>query len=129
MSDAKIKVLVTDDEADFRQVMVFWLNSKGYEVAQADSGETALKAIKDNPPDIVFLDLNMPGMDGVDVLKEIRQFNNDLPVIIISAYVESARLKEAEPYGVSGIFYKGGDFKDGLNLLETTLRTHKKLKK
>jgi len=129
VSDIKIKVLVTDDEADFRQVMVFWLNSKGYDVAQADSGQAALKVIKENAPDIVFLDLNMPGLDGVDVLKEIRTFNQDLPVIIISAYVESARLKEAEPYGVSGIFYKGGDFKDGLNLLETTLRTHKKLKK
>ncbi len=129
MADAKIKVLVTDDEADFRQVMVFWLNSKGYDVIQVDSGQAALKAIKEITPDIVFLDLNMPGMDGVDVLKEIRAFNQDLPVIIISAYVESARLKEAEPYGVSGIFYKGGDFKDGLNLLETTLRTHKKLKK
>ena len=129
MSDTKIKVLVTDDEADFRQVMVFWLNSKGYDVIQVDSGQAALKAIKEITPDIVFLDLNMPGMDGVDVLKEIRAFNQDLPVIIISAYVESARLKEAEPYGVSGIFYKGGDFKDGLNLLETTLRTHKKLKK
>ena len=75
------------------------------------------------------MDINMPVMDGFAALKEIRQFNKTLPVIIISAYVTDPRLTEANKLGISGVFYKGADFNEGMALLETVLRTHKSLKK
>jgi two-component system response regulator (stage 0 sporulation protein F) len=124
-----IKILLTDDEEDFRKTMKFWLESKGYSVDCADNGEIAVRMIQEATPNIVFLDLNMPVLDGLQTLKKIREFNKDLPVIIISAYADDPRLREANSYGISGVFYKGKDFKEWLSLLETALRMHKKLKK
>lgn len=125
----KIKILIVDDEKDFTQPMAFWFKIKGYEITVAHDGKTALEIIKENCPDIVFLDLNMPVMDGLETLKRIRETHKDLPVIIISAYVDREKIKEMEPYRISGVFYKENDFNEGLSLLESVLRTHKKLKK
>jgi len=129
MDNSQTKILLIDDETDFTQPMSFWLKSKGYTVFVSNDAESGIKAVKDQNPDIVFMDLNMPVMDGVATLKKIREFNKDIPVIIISAYVDDKRIIEATPYGVSGVFYKGGDFQEGLTLLESALRTHKQLKK
>jgi len=127
--EKEYKILLVDDVADFRQLMRFWLESKGYRIMEASNGERALEMVKGvSPPDMVFLDLNMPGMDGVDTLKEIRKNNKTLPVIIISAYVHDPRADEASSLGVSGVFYKGMDYKEIMPLLETALRTHKKIK-
>jgi CheY-like chemotaxis protein len=127
--DKEIKVLLVDDESDFTEPMAFWLQSKGYSVTVASDGESAIKLVQENSPDIMFLDINMPFMSGAETLKRIREFNKELPVIIISAYLDDKRAKEADSYGVSGVFYKGSDFSEGLTLLEAVLRTHKKLKK
>jgi two-component system response regulator (stage 0 sporulation protein F) len=109
--------------------MSFWFESKGYSVIVASNGLEAIEKIKNQNPDIVFLDLNMPVMDGVETLKKVRAFNKELPIIVVSAYLDTTRVKEAYNYGISGVFYKGADFKEGLALLETALRTHKKLQK
>lgn len=125
----EIKVLIVDDEDDFRKLLAFWLKSRGYCVVTASNGQEALNLAKTEKPDIIFLDLNMPVMDGADALKELRQFNKDVPVIIISAFVDDRKAKEAMDLGISGVFYKGKDFQEGLSLLEAALRTHKQLKK
>jgi len=126
--EKKIKALLVDDETDFRQLMSFWMQSKGYAVVEASNGEEAVRLARDENPDIIFLDLNMPVMDGTEALIKIRQFNKDVPVILISAYVEDKRAKEAMKEGISGVFYKGKDFQEGLALLEAALHTHRKLK-
>ena len=123
-----IKVLLVDDEEDFRQLMTFWLESKGYSVIPAPDGKSAIQIVKENSPDIMFLDLHMPVMDGVGALKKIREFNNDIPVIVISAHISDPRAQEAMSYGISGVFPKSQHFEEGLTLLESVLRTHKKLK-
>jgi CheY-like chemotaxis protein len=124
-----IKVLLVDDEEDFRNLLAFWLKSKGYSVITASNGEEAIKLVKTEDPAIIFMDLNMPVMDGADALRKLREFNKEVPVIIISAFVDDRKAKEAMEQGVSGVFYKGKDFQEGLLLLETALRTHKQLKK
>jgi len=129
MEEKKIKCLLVDDESDFREIMSFWLTSKGYDVVEAQEGQTAVKLAQEQNPDIIFMDLNMPLMDGVSALKSIREFNKDVPVIVISAYIDDRKAKDAMDYGISGVFYKGKDFKEGLSLLEAALRTHKQLKK
>jgi len=127
--DEPVKILMVDDENDFRQPMVFWFKTKGYSVLAAENGEKALEIINTDKPDIVFLDLNMPVMDGFETLKKIRKTDKNLPVIIISAYADPQKIKEMQPYEISGVFYKGSDFEEGLSLIESVLRTHKKLKK
>ncbi len=123
-----IKVLVVDDQGDFRQLMSFWLKSKGYSVITASDGKAAIQQVKENAPDILFLDLHMPVMDGIETLKKIREFNKELPVIVISAYVQDPGVKEVLSYGISGVFYKSKNFEEALLLLESALRTHKKFK-
>jgi len=129
MDNSTINVLVVDDETDFRQLMSFWLKSKGYSVTLAPDGETAIQLLKNEKLDVVFLDLNMPAMDGVHTLKKMREFNKDIPVIVISAYVDRLKLTEVKAYDISGVFYKGEEFEKGLALLESALRMHKRLKK
>jgi CheY-like chemotaxis protein len=129
MENKKIQVLVVDDENDFLQLMTFWLESKGYSVIVASNGESAVGLVKEKNPNVVFMDLRMPVMDGIEAIKKIREFNKDIPIIIISAYVDDPKAKEAIDYGISGVFYKGKDFEEGLSLLEVALRTHRKLKK
>ncbi|MFA6384131.1 MAG: response regulator [Candidatus Omnitrophota bacterium] len=126
---ARVRALLVDDETDFRQLMAFWLKSKGYEVIEASNGQEAVVLARKDAPDVIFMDLNMPVMDGTEALKKIREFNKDVPVIIISAYVEDRKAKEAMSSGISGVFYKGKDFQEGLALLEAALRTHRQLKK
>jgi DNA-binding response OmpR family regulator len=126
--DKEIKILLVDDESDFTKPMAYWLKSKGYTVSTVYDGESAIKLVQESPPDIMFLDIHMPFMNGADTLKKIREFNKELPVIIISGFLEDEKAREATTYGVSGVFYKGSDFNEGLTLLETVLRTHKNLK-
>lgn len=129
MENKKIQVLVVDDESDFLQLMTYWLESKGYSVIVASNGERAVQEAKEKSPNVVFMDLRMPVMDGIEAIRRIREFNKDVPIIIISAYVDDPKAKEAIDYGISGVFYKGKDFEEGLSLLEVALRTHRQLKK
>ncbi len=125
----QIKVLLVDDEPDFIQPMAFWLKNKGYETVVAYSGEKGIEFLKTEDPDIVFLDLNMPGMDGIKTLKKMKKINKEIPAIIISAYLDNKRINKFEKYGASGVFFKGDDFAKGLVLLEAVLKRHKKLQK
>ncbi|MFA5356655.1 MAG: response regulator [Candidatus Omnitrophota bacterium] len=129
MDEKNIKVLIVDDEADFRQMMKFWLQARGYSVIEAGEGKAAVDTVRQENPDVIFMDLRMPVMDGAEAIKNIRDFDKDVPIIMISAYVTDPKIKDIMPYDISGIFYKGKDFQDGLTLLEAALRTHKKLKK
>jgi len=122
------KVMVVDDERDFLFTMEYWLKSKGYEVKTATDGFKALELTKSFNPNIILLDINMPGIDGVETLKRIREFNKEVPVVIITAFIGEERVAAASAYKISGLFYKDKDFKEGLRLLESLLRTHKKLK-
>lgn len=128
MDNKNIQILVVDDEEDFRNLMTFWLQSKGYSVITSSDGKAAVDLVREKAPDIIFMDLRMPVMDGLEAIKNIREFNKEVPVIIISAYVNDPKIKESRPFSVSGVFYKGKDFEEGLSLLESALRTHSKLK-
>lgn len=124
-----IKVLLVDDEVDFTQPIEFWLKSKGYTVAVAHEGKSALKAVKENTPDIIFLDLKMPVMDGIETLRRIRDIDKQLPVVIITVeYTNDKKFAEANRLGSSGFFPKKGSFEELENTIEVTLRTHKRLK-
>jgi CheY-like chemotaxis protein len=92
---------------------------------QTHKGEDALEEIKKSCPDIVFLDIKMPGMDGIDTLIEIRKISGSLPVIMITAYGTQRRLSEAKKHGISGFFPKGSKLTDMTTLIQTVLRKHK----
>ena len=123
----KVHVLLVDDEPDFVEPMAFWLRGKGYQVSIAASGQEAIMAVKEQPPDIVFLDILMPGLDGIETLKRIREINAKLPVIMITAYPDEKNLARSQKLNISGFFDKDGDVKVLQNTIELTLKTYKKI--
>ena len=81
------KILFVDDEEDIREVVKLRLESSGYAVDTAGSGEEAIRKVASNRPDMMILDVMMPGMDGLAVLKKIRkdEIDTHLPIIILTA--------------------------------------------
>ena len=118
---AKLKILLVDDEPDILKVMGARIESWGYELATALSAKDALVAIKDNKPDIAILDYMLSGMDGVELLKEIRLFNSDLPVIMFTAYPEPKAMEGTEKLGVKAFVPKLSSYSDASENLKSAL--------
>jgi len=127
---AKRKILIVDDEPDFLEVMRARLEANDYEVTTASNGDEALKFIKNSKPDAVLLDILMPGIDGLEVLRRIRKMDESLPVYIITAFSTDERFKAANKLGASGFIVKTDDLaKEVENItsaLDMSARFHKK---
>ena len=83
------KVLIIDDDKHVRYSFMLTWGEKGYIVKAVESGETGIEELsKNNEYDLIFLDLKMPGMDGIETLKHIRNINNKIPVYIVTAFQE-----------------------------------------
>ncbi len=80
------QILIVDDEERIRQSLSGVLGDEGYQISEAKEGNQALKQIENDPPDLVLLDIWMPGMDGIEVLERIKSLNPSLPVIMISGH-------------------------------------------
>ena len=78
------KVLVIDDDRSVRRLLGAFLRRKGYEVVLADTGQRGLELFRQECPDVIVLDLTMPGMDGLTVLQHLRQLNHEQPVIMFT---------------------------------------------
>ncbi|MHB9027737.1 MAG: response regulator [Candidatus Latescibacterota bacterium] len=82
----RLKILVVDDEPRIRDVMLKLLVTEGFETATADSGDAALETIPEFQPHLVFLDIRMPDMDGIQCLRRIKESGSDAEVIMISGF-------------------------------------------
>jgi two-component system, NtrC family, nitrogen regulation response regulator NtrX len=91
----KPRILVIDDESAIRDSMKMILEYEGYEFVGAATGQDGLGIIEREPPDLVFLDIKMPGMDGLEVLERIKAVNDGLPVIIVSGHGTTPTAVEA----------------------------------
>jgi two-component system, OmpR family, response regulator MprA len=96
------KILVIDDEERIRQFLQRGLTFEGYRVETAADGQEALDKVRDNPPDLVLLDLMLPGMDGVEVCQRIRSAS-DVPILMLTA-------KEAIEDRVAGLDAGADDY-------------------
>ena len=81
------QVLVVDDEPHIRTVLRGYLEAEGFAVAEAADGEAALDAVRRRPPDLVLLDVVLPGLDGLEALRQLRTFS-DVYVILVTARAE-----------------------------------------
>ena len=105
-----LHVLTVDDEIDFSETIARFLEKKGHKVSTCISGEKALKMISEERPDIVLLDLNMPGMGGECALSEIKQRYQDIPVLIVTAFFEMEKAVKLLMEGASDYISKPIDF-------------------
>ncbi len=92
-------ILVVDDEPNYLIVLAELLRDEDYEVFTADSATAALPIVRNTDLDLVLSDMKMPGMDGIAFMKKIKEFNKNLPVILITAYAEVEKAVEAMHLG------------------------------
>ncbi len=79
-------ILIVDDDSDIKELMEFFLQKKGYEVTTACDGKNALEILETLNPDLIVIDMLMPGMDGIQTIEELnrKQERKDIPVIMVS---------------------------------------------
>jgi len=83
------KILVVDDNEQVRELLQDFLEARGYAVSLAEDGQQALAAVEAEPPDLLLLDLMMPGVTGIAVLKQLRQTHPELSVLVLTAVDEA----------------------------------------
>jgi excisionase family DNA binding protein len=105
-------VLVVDDDPKVREFMRINLELEGYSVREADGGEQALQAIEDQAPDLVLLDVVMPGVDGWQLLRQLEERHGSIPVIMFSGQVDDGSAAEAAQHGARGFIGKPFDPQD-----------------
>ncbi|HEY0558334.1 MAG TPA: sigma-54 dependent transcriptional regulator, partial [Thermoanaerobaculia bacterium] len=102
----RASVLVVDDEAAIRDSLHMILEYEGYRVEEAANGSQALSKVAERAPDAVVLDIKMPEMDGLELLKALRERGYDMPVLMISGHADVATAVEATRRGAFDFFEK-----------------------
>lgn len=108
----KGKILVVDDQFGIRLLLSEVFKREGYEVFQASNGFQALEIVKTDKPQLVLLDMKIPGMDGIEILKRIKRIDVSVKVILMTAYGELDMLNEAKENGAIQYFAKPFDINE-----------------
>jgi two-component system response regulator HydG len=111
----KARVLIAEDDHSARSALEQLLKSEGYLVDGAEDGAAALDVAADRPPDVVVTDLDMPRMNGMDLLKKLREQDADLPVIVVTSLADTATAIQAMRAGAEDYLTKPVDF-DALSI-------------
>ncbi len=101
-----MKILIVDDEIHVAHLLAESISSQGHQAIVATSGVDALTFLSKKAPDAVFLDVSMPMLDGVEVLRQIRATHPTLPVIILESRVSEAQIEEVRRLGITDILEK-----------------------
>lgn len=104
------KILLVDDEVGVRMAVLFKLKEAGFQVLEAEDGDEALQVAQLEKPDLILLDLQMPRMDGMTMLKELRakddEWSQEVPVILLTNLTGTQRVADAMNYGVQDYLIK-----------------------
>lgn len=106
------KILIVDDQFGIRILLNEVFNKEGYQTFQAANGVQALEILTNHSPDLVLLDMKIPGMDGNEILKRMKQIDPDIKVIIMTAYGELDMIQQAKDLGAITHFAKPFDIDD-----------------
>ena len=110
MGDPRRRILLVDDEQDILDVLHEHF-AKECDVETAADGMTALAIVRARRPDVIFLDINMPGINGVDVLKSVKELDATIPVLMVTANADNALAAEAIKRGAFSYVPKPFDLK------------------
>ncbi|WAA09642.1 response regulator [Fervidibacillus albus] len=103
------KILIVDDQFGIRMLLTELFQKEGYETFQASNGIKAIENVKNVRPNLVLLDIKIPGMDGIDILKELKEIDRNIKVIMMTAYGEMDMIQEAMELGAVAYFTKPFD--------------------
>lgn len=117
------KVLLLDDEVEFGSALAERLRLRDYDATAVSQAEDALTFIRSDPPDVVLLDLRMPGMDGIEVLKIIKQINPSIEVIMLTGHGDTQTVEQGMKSGAFQYVMKP------IDIGELILRIDKAVKK
>lgn len=117
----KLLVLVVEDDAPVRNLITTTLKAHDYRYLTAENGETAILQVTSHNPDVIFLDLGLPDMDGVEVIKKVRTWSNT-PIIVISARSEDTDKIDALDAGADDYLTKPFSVEELLARLRVTQR-------
>lgn len=122
MSAKKTRLLVVDDEPGMRRTLSRIMKAKGMEVEVADCGASALQIAREFQPDVVLLDIRMPGMDGVETWQKIKPTCPDAFAVFMTAYATSERTEDALREGGLRVFSKPIDVDEVCGLIASAMR-------
>lgn len=100
------KLLIVDDEVDVREFARNFFRKRNIEVLTASGGDEALKLIAQQQPDLVLLDVRMEAMNGVEVLRRLRDSGNQIKVLMVTGVEDEATVGEAQTLGAAGYIHK-----------------------
>ena len=100
------KVLLVDDEKDFLEALALRLEARQLKVEVAHSGEAAVEQAREHPFDAILLDLAMPGMDGIETLKRLRELNPDSQIVLLTGHATVSKATEAMRLGALDVLEK-----------------------
>lgn len=115
------KVLIVDDQYGIRVLLTEILQAHGYELYEAANDEQALAGVRENLPDLVLLDMKMPGTSGMDILKQIKDEAPETKVIIMTAFEDQGLVGEAFELGALDYFEKPFDIDDVCDVIRQEL--------
>lgn len=124
------RILIVDDERDVLSVLGKGLTKRGYSVILADNGGDAIMLAKSEHPDLIVLDILMPGMDGTEVAAELRENpeTEDIPVMFLTClYPKEKEVERGNMIGVHLMFAKPYDIEEMLTAIETLMREKKRI--
>lgn len=114
----EVGMLIVDDDPDMAETLADILADMGYEVAVAEDGYRAIEMTRRNKYDVALMDIKMPGINGVETLKEIKQIRPQIRVIMMTAYSVEDLIQEALKEGAYGVIYKPIDIDKLISLVE-----------
>ncbi len=116
-------ITVVDDDRDIRELIEIILSQAGFQVNTAADGETALKSIQDNPPDLIILDVRLPGMSGYEVCRRIKQkpMLMDVPVVFLTARGQLDEIRQGLEAGAAEYFLKPFSPKDLIEKIQALI--------
>ncbi|HEY8204700.1 MAG TPA: response regulator [Pyrinomonadaceae bacterium] len=118
-------VLLVEDFDDTRLMMKLWLMKKGYRVIEAENGEQAIELAQRETPDLIIMDMMMPGLTGLDATRQIREYQSlrQTPIVAVSAYGADEYRSKALDAGCTEYVATPFEPEALSNLIETLLRT------
>ncbi|MDO8535712.1 MAG: response regulator [Candidatus Omnitrophota bacterium] len=125
---AKRKILLVDDEVDFLELMRARLEANGYAVITANNGKEALERYKNDKPSALLLDVMMPEIDGLSVLKQIRAQDAVIPIFIVTAFSNEERVKAAGKLNATGFIVKTQDLSKEVRHITEAIEIAEKVK-